>query len=101
MNSTKKNLTLLLMASALVLLSACAPQVQDSAGKALDSAGTVIQPGLQKVWEPTPGAPPLLTEPESKKVKAQPQQLTEIIAPVRSSVRWGHPVLGFSDIQIY
>jgi hypothetical protein len=72
-NLSKKNLVLILSAAGLLLLSACAPQVQDSAGKALDNAGSVIQPGLQKVWEPTPGAPPLVTEPESKKVKAQPQ----------------------------
>lgn len=53
-------------------LTACAPQVQDSAGKALDNAATVVQPGLQSVWQPSPGAPPLVTEPESKKVKPQP-----------------------------
>ncbi len=54
-----------------ITLAACAPQVQDSAGKVLDSAGTVVQPGLQKVWEPSPGAPPLVTEPESKKARGQ------------------------------
>lgn len=52
------------------LLTGCAPQVQDSAGKVLDNAATVVQPGVQKVWEPSPGAPPVVTQPESEKVKA-------------------------------
>lgn len=63
---------LILCGAALSVISGCAPQVQDSAGKVLDNAGSVIQPGVQKVWEPGPGAPPLVTEPESKKVKAAP-----------------------------
>ena len=63
---------LVLCGAAIFVISGCAPQVQDSAGKVLDNAGSVIQPGVQKVWEPGPGAPPLVTEPESKKVKAAP-----------------------------